>query len=251
MNSQSVLRSIPLSGYVLVGILGGLTALAWLLVAQANMPMAGTLDPVSLLLFTLIWGVGMVAMMFPSLLPMAFMVAVSARKTLDDNMTPPGLGRLVAPIRSALFVLGYVGMWTLVGVLFYLAILGMTLVGLPSNFGSLGFWAAGILILTGLYQFTRFKQQSLMKCRSPTGFILTRWRNGTGGAGLMGIDYGFFCTKCCWVLMAGLLIVGSMSLPLMGVFALIIFAEKIGPFGVLVSRVIGVGFVAVGLLLLA
>jgi predicted metal-binding membrane protein len=251
MNSPGVLRSIPLSGYALVGILGGLTVLAWLLVAQANMPMAGMLNPVSLVLFTLIWGVGMVAMMFPSLLPMAYMVAMSARKSLEANPTPSGSQKLMVPLRSALFVLGYVGIWTLVGVLFYLAITGMTLLGLPSNFGSFGFWAAVILILTGLYQFTVFKQHSLMKCRSPAGFILSRWRNGTGGAGLMGVDYGFFCTKCCWVLMAGLLIVGSMSLPLMGVFAVIIFAEKIGPFGVLVSRLVGVGFVAVGLFLLA
>ena len=66
----------------------------------------------------------------------------------------------------------------------------------------------------------------------------------------MGADYGMFCTKCCWVLMAGLLVVGAMSLPLMGVFTLIIFAEKIVPFGGIVSRIIGAAFLATGVLLI-
>ena len=79
---------------------------------------------------------------------------------------------------------------------------------------------------------------------------MTRWKSGNVGAGLMGLDYGFFCTKCCWVLMVGLLTVGTMSLPLMGVFALIIFVEKIGPFGTLVVKIVGLGFLAAGIALI-
>ena len=214
------------------------------------MPIAGTLDSVTLLLFTIIWGVGMVAMMFPSLLPMVYTVAVSARKSMEEGTASPSLRRLVVSLRSTLFITGYVAIWTLVGVFFYLTVAGVTLAGIPAGFGSFGFWAGLIIILVGLYQFTRFKQRALMKCRSPMSFILTRWRNGNTGACAMGADYGFFCTKCCWVLMAGLLVVGSMSLALMGVFAIIIFAEKVGPFAAIVSRIIGAGFVAVGLLLL-
>ena len=66
----------------------------------------------------------------------------------------------------------------------------------------------------------------------------------------MGADYGVFCTKCCWVLMAGLLVVGAMSLPLMGMFAIVIFAEKIAPFGGIISRIIGGGLIATGLVFL-
>ncbi len=214
------------------------------------MPMAGTLDSVALLLFTIIWGIGMVAMMFPSLLPMVYTVAVSARKSMEEGTASPRLRRLAVSLRSTLFIVGYLAIWTLVGVFFYLAVAGVTLAGIPAGLGSFGFWAGVIIILVGLYQFTRFKQRALMKCRSPMSFILTRWRNGNAGACVMGADYGFFCTKCCWVLMAGLLVVGSMSLALMGVFAIIIFAEKVGPFGTIVSRIIGAGFVAVGLFLL-
>ena len=242
--------TLQATAYALAGSLGILSVLAWVTVVQANMPMAGTLDIVALLLFTVIWGVGMVAMMFPSLLPMIYTVAVSARKSIDGSPTSPGVRKLLISLRSALFLAGYVAIWTLVGVVFYIAVASLSLLGIPADLGSFGFWAAMILIFVGLYQFTRFKQRALMKCRSPMSFILTRWRNGDRGACVMGVDYGFFCTKCCWVLMAGLLVVGAMSLPLMGVFSIIIFTEKVVPFGTIVSRIVGTGFVSMGLFLL-
>ena len=242
--------TVPRTAYALASVLGVFTVLAWLVVAQANMPMAGTLDPVALTLFTAIWGVGMVAMMFPSLVPIAFAVRVSTRKFTEEINASVSLRRFMVIGRTALFVGGYVAIWTLVGVLFYLAIAGFSLVGLPYGVGVVGPLAGGIMIFTGLYQFSKFKRQALMKCRSPVGFLMTRWKSGSVGAGLMGLDYGLFCTKCCWVLMVGLLTVGTMSLPLMGIFALIIFVEKIGPFGTLVVKIVGLGFLAAGIALI-
>lgn len=244
------IRTIPRAVLAITAVLGAFTILAWLMVAQSNMPMAGTLDPVALILFTLIWGVGMVAMMFPSLVPMAYAITVRARKSIDQSREMPSLRRLIVPGRATLFVLGYVAIWTLVGVLFYLVFASFAIAGLPSGFTFIGPVAGSILIVTGLYQFTRFKLQSLMKCRHPLGFIMTRWRDGTFGACGMGLDYGLFCTKCCWVLMAGLLTVGAMSTPLMGVFSLIIFTEKVGPYGAFVTKIIGVAFLAVGIYLI-
>jgi len=242
--------ALPIAAYALALSLGVLSVLAWVVVAGANMPMAGTLDLVALLFFTLIWGIGMVAMMFPSLIPMIYSVAVSARGTQEDSGASSLSRRLLVSSRSALFILGYVAVWTLVGLVFYVAVGGFALVGVDAGLGSFGFWAGVVLLVVGLYQFSRFKQRALMKCRSPMSFIMTRWKNGNSGACLMGADYGMFCTKCCWVLMAGLLVVGAMSLPLMGVFTIIIFAEKIAPFGGIVSRIIGGGFIATGLVLL-
>lgn len=238
------LRSVPLSGYVLGGTLSALSVVSWIVVANANMPMAGMLDVSALVFFTIIWAVGMVAMMFPSLIPMAYMVGVSAHAGEDRtwNWTMQLLG-------PALFVLGYVGVWTLVGVTFYIMIALLGVLGQPFTVGLLGLAGGAILIATGIYQFTRFKLNALMKCRSPMGFMMTRWRGGRIGSVLMGADYGLFCTKCCWVLMVGLLIVGAMSLPLMGVFAVIIFAEKIGPFASVASKLVGVGFIVSGLFL--
>lgn len=240
--------AIPLTGFALAGVLGILSVAAWLAVAAASMPMAGTLDPVALTLFTAIWGVGMVAMMFPSLLPMVYALTVSARKSIEER--PQGARGLTVVFRASLFIIGYLAVWTTVGVGFYLAIAGLSSAGLPVSLTSFGFWAGLILIATGLYQFTRYKQRALMKCRSPMSFIFTRWKNGNTGAGIMGADYGLFCTRCCWVLMAGLLVVGAMSLPLMGVFSIIIFLEKIGPFATTISKLIGAGFLAVGIFLM-
>ena len=231
-------------------VLGVLSVIAWLFVAQASMPMAGTLDPTALALFTSIWGVGMVAMMFPSLVPLVYAVTVSARKSVEDRQVSQAVRRLVISARASIFILGYVAIWTLVGLAFYLAIASLTFAGLPVGMGMFGFWAGLVLIATGLYQFSRFKQKALLECRSPMSFIFTRWRNGSRGAGVMGADYGLFCTRCCWVLMAGLLTVGAMSLPLMGAFSIIIFVEKIVPFGSIISKLIGAAFIGTGLLLL-
>ncbi|HEY4823311.1 MAG TPA: DUF2182 domain-containing protein [Candidatus Bathyarchaeia archaeon] len=242
--------AIPITGFALAVVLGVLSVIAWLFVAQASMPMAGTLDPTALALFTLIWGVGMVAMMFPSLVPLVYAVTVSARKSVEDRQVSQAVRRLVISARASIFILGYVAIWTLVGLGFYLAIAGVTLAGLPVGMGMFGFSAGLVLIATGLYQFSRFKQKALLECRSPMSFIFTRWRNGSRGAGVMGADYGLFCTRCCWVLMAGLLTVGAMSLPLMGVFSIIIFVEKIVPFGSIISKLIGAAFIGTGLLLL-
>src|SRR5260370_16992741 len=105
-------------------------------------------------------------------------------------------------------------------------------------------------MLAGLYQFSGFKIRALMKCRSPLSFIMMRWESGNYGAATMGVDYGTFCTKCCWVLMAGLLTVGAMSIPLMGLFSIIIFAEKVGPFGPAISKLVGAAFLGTGILLI-
>ena len=245
----TTLRAIPRAAYVIGGILGGLSLFSWLIVTNASMPMAGMLNPSALLLFTAIWGIGMVAMMFPSLIPMVYTITVSARKKPEDE---GGIGHFqqhAVSLPASLFVLGYVAVWTIVGVVFYLVITVLAQVGF-SVVGSLGFWAGLIIILTGLYQFSGFKSRALMKCRSPLSFIMMRWKNGNYGAATMGVDYGMFCTKCCWVLMAGLLTVGAMSIPLMGLFSIIIFAEKVGPFGPAVSKLVGVAFLGTGILLI-
>ena len=245
----TTLRTVPRGAYILGAILAGLSFGSWLVVANANMPMAGMLDPSALLLFTAIWGIGMVAMMFPSLIPMIYTITVAARKKLEEE---GGVGRFqqrAVSLPASLFILGYVAIWTAVGVVFYLVIAVLAQVGF-SVVGSLGFWAGLIIVLTGLYQFSGFKSRALMKCRSPLSFIMMRWKNGNYGAATMGVDYGMFCTKCCWVLMAGLLTVGAMSIPLMGVFSIIIFAEKVGPFGPAISKLVGAAFLVTGILLI-
>ena len=186
--------------------------------------------------------------MFPSLIPMVYTITVSARKKLQDASGTRQPQQHSVSLPASLFVLGYIVIWTLVGVVFYLAIALLAQAGF-SLMGPLGLWAGLIIILTGLYQFTGFKSRALMKCRTPLSFIMTGWKNGNSGAARMGVDYGMFCTKCCWVLMIGLLTVGAMSIPLMGVFSIIIFAEKVGPWGQAISKIVGIGFIATGIFL--
>ena len=241
----TTLRTIPSAAYSLAGALATLSALSWYFVARASMPMMGMFDFSTMIWFIVIWAVGMVAMMFPSLMPMAYVVALSTARATEAR---PG-GRVYKVLGPVLFILGYVGVWTLVGGAFYLAIVGLFNLNQSLSIGSFGLVGGSVLIATGIYQFSRFKQNALMECRSPMGFMMTGWRKGLTGSAVMGGDYGLFCTKCCWVLMAGLLFVGAMSLPLMGVFAIIIFGEKIGPFGSAVSKLVGVAFIATGIFL--
>ena len=245
----TTLRAVPRAAYGIAAILAALSFLSWLITVNASMPMAGMLDPSALLLFTAIWGIGMVAMMFPSLIPMVYTITVAARKKLEEDGAVGVIQQNSVSLPASLFIFGYVAVWTLVGVVFYLVITVLAQAGF-SVMGSLGFWAGLIIILTGLYQFTGFKNRALMNCRSPLSFIMMRWKNGNYGAATMGVDYGMFCTKCCWVLMTGLLTVGAMSIPLMGVFSIIIFAEKVGPFGTAISRLVGAAFLVTGILLI-
>ena len=110
----TTLRTLPRAAYALGATLGALSILSWLVVANANMPMAGMLDVSALLLFTAIWGVGMVAMMFPSLIPMVYTVAVSARKSPEtETLSIPH--KTSVSTSSGLFILAYVATWTIVG----------------------------------------------------------------------------------------------------------------------------------------
>ena len=68
-----------------------------------------------------------------------------------------------------------------------------------------------ILIAAGVYQLTPFKGACLTHCRSPLGFLMTNWRDGTAGALRMGVAHGAYCLGCCWALMCVLFVVGVMN----------------------------------------
>src|SRR5947209_7362643 len=75
-------------------------------------------------------------------------------------------------------------------------------------------WITGavVLVLAGLYQLTPIKNVCLAHCRSPLGFFMTEWRDGTAGALAMGIKHGAQCLGCCWMLMGLLFVFGVMNL---------------------------------------
>ena len=193
-------------------------------------------------LYIVLWGVMMVAMMFPSVAPMAVLFATATRQKREP----------AAPFAPAwLFIAGYAVLWTLTGGVAYAG--DIAIQSLPATFLGLRTYGSVIggltLIIAGLYQLSPLKYVCLSKCRSPLGFLLNSWQDGYGGAFRMGFQHGAYCLGCCWSLMAVLFVVGTMNLVWMGVLTLIIFMEKILPYGVAMGKGTGIGLISLGLVL--
>jgi len=111
--------------------------------------------------------------------------------------------------------------------------------------------AGGILIVAGAYQLTPWKQMCLTHCRTPLGFLMSNWRDGTWGALQMGLRHGTYCLGCCWALMCVLFAVGVMNLIWVAALTALVLLEKIGPAGAIVSGVAGAAMAVGGVLLIA
>jgi len=81
--------------------------------------------------------------------------------------------------------------------------------------------------------------------------LMTGWREGRGGAFVMGLRHGLYCLGCCWALMALLFVAGVMNLLWVAAIAVTVLVEKVVSRGDLVGRLAGVALVAAGVLLLA
>jgi len=195
-----------------------------------------------LLIFVTVWTIMMVAMMLPAAAPMILIFA-SAQARRDRQVAVP----------TWIFVAGYILVWAAAGLGAY--VLDQAFTKLVSSQASLdpGTWAPlalGItLILAGLYQFTPLKHVCLRQCRSPWGFVAQYWREGRTGAVNMAVRHGLYCLGCCWALFAVLTAVGMMSIAWMLSLTLVVFAEKVFPYGVRISAAVGVALIAIGLLI--
>ena len=81
----------------------------------------------------------------------------------------------------------------------------------------------------------------------PLGFLMNHWKPGRLGALRMGLEHGLYCAGCCWGLMVVLFSLGVMSLFWMAVIAGVIFAEKVFPYGMRLTRALAMTFVALGI----
>ena len=196
-----------------------------------------------LLLTFVMWAVMMVGMMALPALPVLLLFAGMHARRVDRGVVPAvpsfGLGYLI--VWLAFSACATAAQWALhEGAL------------LSSTMATSSTPAAGmILIAAGAYQLTPIKSGCLARCRSPLGFLLTNWREGSSGAFLMGFRHGIFCLGCCWALMAVLFVVGVMNLAWVGVLTLFILVEKIGPIGPRVSRAGGAILIALGAVLVS
>lgn len=106
-----------------------------------------------------------------------------------------------------------------------------------------------VLIVAGVYQFSSLKTKCLGYCESPLSFFMRRWQKGRAGALKMGMYHGLYCLGCCWPYFLLMVALGWMNVLWMGLFAAIIFAEKVWTRGGLwIARITGIGFIALGVL---
>jgi predicted metal-binding membrane protein len=241
---------------VLIG-LGGITLLSWIYLVNAAKQMAAisgmsmpdmpemvvlrSWTATDFLLMFSMWAIMMIGMMVPSAAPMTLIYAAMARKAAaQDSPLPP----------TAVFVAGYVSMWTLFSVFATLLQWGLERAALlsPMMVSTSPLLGASIVIAAGLYQWTPFKNACLRHCRGPAEFFSRHWRDGALGAFRMGFEHGAFCLGCCGFLMLLLFVGGVMNLLWIALIALFVLAEKISPFGNRAGRVAGAAMILAGIL---
>ena len=111
---------------------------------------------------------------------------------------------------------------------------------------------SGVLVIAGLYQYTRWKLACLSACRSPLSFLMTHdFGSGAGGAFRVGLSHGAYCLGCCWALMAVLFVVGLMNLAWMAGIAIVFLAEKNWRRGVGLTYIVGAAVALLGVAVIA
>ncbi|QQG48862.1 MAG: DUF2182 domain-containing protein [archaeon] len=244
LSVSAILLSVAGASWVATYYLGGTGPTGTGTVGVASM--VSSLLPASVALFELIWVVGMVAMMFPAMVPI---VVFYNRMVAEDEPDP----RLAKTVGTSLFLLGYVGVYAALGALAYLAVyVALWLAGTSAASASLVYLGPSlVLILAGAYQLSPMKLTALTHCVSPLTFFTVHLRRGLSGSLRMGITHGFYCVSCCWTFMLVMLAVGAMSLPYMAALAGVIGLEKVVVRGAAwFERAVAVGFIGAGGLIL-
>ena len=228
-----------------------LVAWIWIAVMARDMygPMTGAsawmMTPVwdgpHLLLLWTMWAVMMGGMMLPTASPL-----VLAYASIRDAGAPAMSAGLYA------IAGGYVAVWALfsVAATALQRLLSSWLLLSPMMESTR---AAGglLLVAAGAYQVTPWKRTCLHACQSPAGFLITRWRDGTAGAFLMGAQHGLSCVGCCWALMLLLFAGGVMNLSVIAALTLFVAFEKFAPVGASAAWISAAGLVTAGAWMLA
>ena len=142
-------------------------ASAWMMTANWDLP--------HLLLLWAMWTVMMTGMMLPSASPLMLLYGATARRSAQGTA-----GRQIYALAA-----GYLVVWAVFS-------LGATalqrgLARAPAGVTDDGERpvrgrAGTFLLIAGVYQLTPMKHACLRACRSPLGFLMSRWRGGWSGA---------------------------------------------------------------------
>jgi len=235
-------------GAIVVGMVG-FAAVSWVylgfVVTQMGnmssvlaMPMTSAWSSVQTALMVTMWAIMMAAMMLPSAVPMVL--------TYDrlDRGSAEGRGG-----STALFVAGYVVMWSTFAIVATGLQWVLHTVALVNGMGEATHsgLAGAMLVGAGVFQFSPVKKRSLGACRTPIGFLMTSWRDGRTGALKMGLHHGSLCLRCCWALMILLFVLGVVNLIWVAVLAIFVLAEKLSRRGDAISVIGGVVMIVWGI----
>ena len=185
------------------------------------------------------WLVMMSAMMFPTMVP--------TLKSYEDLMSSADGTRI-----------GWLGLlvgYSLVWVTFSIVITSVQLGLLSLNFIDMmgkakSIWvSSALLIIAGLFQFTRAKEICHGVCHSPMSYFLGYWRTGLNGGLRMGLGLGAYCVGCCWLFMVLGFAGGVMNFLWMGLATLFMVLEKLPAIGHYVIKPMGLILIVSGVLL--
>ncbi len=242
-------RLIPLVGIILVSGI----AWAYLALLANEMPAMTAMAPMSkpaeksaaleMAGLLVMWWVMMAAMMLPSAAMMVMTFSTVSRRRRDRDQ--PYVGTVV-------FASGYLIAWGGFSLAAAGSQWGLERLALMSPMTAVysPIVGGGLLIASGLYQFSSLKHACLHHCRSPFDFILNRWREGSAGAMRMGLEHGLYCLGCCWVMMTLLFVFGVMNLLWIAALTTLVLLEKAMPGGQVLARAGGILMIAGGALMI-
>ena len=236
---SSVLTAVWCSSMPAMGTMqmpGGWTmSMAWMRSPGQSWPCAAAS-------FLGMWIVMMAAMMLPSLVPMLWRYR---RAVGQSGKTPLGWLTTLAGI-------GYLLVWTMFGMaVFPLGVaLAQLEMDLPTLASAIPSAVAGVVLLAGALQFSKWKLHYLACCRQSPGcdWVLPA---DTGTAWRHGLRLGLHCGLSCANLTAILLVIGVMDLRTMTLVTAAITAERLAPTGERVAQATGVAAIGTGLVLIA
>jgi predicted metal-binding membrane protein len=224
----------------------GVALLAWVAIVRRWLPMPGMAPGLSMSdpgapeamalsngftgwgLYLFMWGVMMIAMMYPSSVPLFRLYY----RTLD------GTTRLGKTARVSAFMGTYALVWTFTGLVPLTVNAVVPIAAVAGENGPILF--GGTLLLLSGYQLSPYKYRCLKRCRSPLGFLMEYQEPGVRGASRMSLRFSVFCVGCCWALFAVMVVVGSMNLLWMAGLTVVLSLERVVAWGDRLARGVGV-----------
>jgi predicted metal-binding membrane protein len=211
--------------------------LSWQMYGTMGMP----LGP-----FLFFWTIMMAAMMLPALAPI---VSIRYERHRQEFSRYTVVAWLVAPLRLGVFIAGYLFIWCCFGLpIFMLGLLSNQLV-LRAPLLSVGLGII-LFIAAGIYQLGPLKRRCLTHCK-PNHYTCVADQDApvrTPFADLKaGVVHSISCLGSCGNLMIVLIAVGLMNLFWMVLLTLIVFIEKVWPYGYRLNALLGVALITYGM----